>query len=258
MRMFEVEGLSAAYGHIRVLHDVTLHVDEGEIVAVVGSNGAGKTTLMRALSGLMTRSRRMSSSGTVRLADDDLSRLPASERLRRGLVLVPEGRQVWPELSVEDNLRLGGFSRRRDRSAVSDGLATVVDMFPRLGERLAQDAGTLSGGEQQMLAIGRALMSRPRLVLFDEPSMGLAPVIVDQIMESIVALRDRGTTVLLVEQMVNLALEIADRGYVLERGHVVTSGTAAELTVDEKVRAAYLGVTSTTFHEDDDAPAATA
>nr|NLD41622.1 ABC transporter ATP-binding protein [Actinomycetales bacterium] len=250
--MLDVRNLHASYGDVAVLHDVNLHVDEGEIIAIVGSNGAGKTTLMRALSGLMTRSRRMSATGTVVLDGEDISRLIASRRLRRGMALVPEGRQVWPELSVEDNLLLGGFTRRRESTVVAEQLDYVLTTFPRLRERLQQDAGTLSGGEQQMLAIGRALVSRPRLMLFDEPSMGLAPVIVDQILSSITQLRDGGTTVVLVEQMVNLALEIADRGYVLERGHVVISGPAAELTANEQVRAAYLGVTSTTYESDTD------
>ncbi|HHW82528.1 MAG TPA: ABC transporter ATP-binding protein [Actinomycetales bacterium] len=249
--MLEVKNLHASYGDVAVLHDVNLHVEAGEIIAVVGSNGAGKTTLMRALSGLMTNSRRMSSTGTVLLDGEDVSRRAASERLRRGLALVPEGRQVWPELPVKDNLLLGGFTRRRESTVVEEQLDFVLSTFPRLGERLGQDAGTLSGGEQQMLAIGRALMSRPKLMLFDEPSMGLAPVIVDLILPSIAKLRDTGTTVVLVEQMVNLALEIADRGYVLERGHVVVSGTPAELTANDKVRAAYLGVTSETFESDD-------
>lgn len=249
--MLQTQNLSASYGDVNVLHDIGFEVKKGEIVAVVGSNGAGKTTLMRAVSGLMTRSKSMSASGAIHFEGEDISRLPAAGRLRRGLALVPEGRQIWPELSVKDNLILGAFSRRRDSEGVEQSLRFALEMFPRLGERLTQLGGTLSGGEQQMLAIGRALMSQPKLVLFDEPSMGLAPVIVDEILESIVRLRQAGTTIVLVEQMVNLALEIADRGFVLERGHVVTSGTSRELEQDEKVRSAYLGVTGTTFVDED-------
>lgn len=239
--MLEVKDLQASYGPVKVLHGIDLTVARGEIVAVVGANGAGKSTLMRSIAGLMTKSRRASASGQISLEGVDLGGTAAAGRLRKGIALVPEGRQVWPELSVRDNLLLGGFARRSDKVALAKSLDHVIEMFPRLGERVNQDAGTLSGGEQQMLAIGRALMSGPRVILFDEPSMGLAPVIVDQILESITRLRETGTTIVLVEQMVNLALEIADRGYVLERGRVVLSGTPDELRFDDRVRAAYLG-----------------
>lgn len=245
--MLEVKGLTASYGAVQVLHGIDLKVAKGEIVAIVGSNGAGKSTLMRAISGLMTRSRRSSSRGLVEFRGVDISTLPASDRLRQGLALVPEGRQVWPELSVRDNLMLGGFSQRKNTQQLDERLAAAIKMFPRLGERLNQEAGTLSGGEQQMLAIGRVLMSEPSLVLFDEPSMGLAPVIVDQILESIDTLRTAGTTIVLVEQMMNLALQIADRGYVLERGHIVVTGSSKELENDERIRAAYLGVAAKPF-----------
>lgn len=245
--MLKVTDLRANYGAVNVLHGLNLHVNKGEIVALVGSNGAGKTTLMRALAGLMTGSRRSSSSGAIIFEDKDISALPASNRLKLGLGLVPEGRQVWPELTVEDNLLLGGFISRRDQATLTKRLDEAVSMFPRLGERLKQYAGTLSGGEQQMLAIGRVLMSDPKLILFDEPSMGLAPVIVDQILESINSLRSTGRTVILVEQMINLALEIADRGYVLERGNIVVSGTSEELEKDERIQSAYLGVSSVPF-----------
>lgn len=247
--MLEIRNLSASYGSVQVLHDIDMHVEAGEVVAIVGSNGAGKTTLMRAAAGLMTKSRRQSSRGSVVFQGQDVSSLPAAARMRRGLALVPEGRQVWPHLTVRDNLVLGAFSRRKESRWTEDRLEEAVEMFPRLGERLSQLAGTLSGGEQQMLAIGRVLMSGPELVLFDEPSMGLAPVIVDQILDSISSLRDNGTTVVLVEQMINLALQIADRGYVFERGHVAISGTSRELETDERVRSAYLGVAAEPFGE---------
>ena len=241
--MLKVSDLSAAYRGVRVLHNIDLDVQEREIVTVIGSNGAGKTTLMNAVSGLMTSSRQRSAHGRVKLKGKDISRLPSSKRLKAGLALVPEGRHVWPELSVSDNLRLGAFTRRNERERAKQ-YSFVMELFPRLQERLQQEAGTLSGGEQQMLAIGRALMANSDIILLDEPSTGLSPAIIDEVLESIVKIRDKGKTVLLVEQMVNLALRIADRGYVLERGRIVSSGTSDQLRADPNVKAAYLGVSS--------------
>lgn len=255
MMMLETHGVSATYGGVQVLHDIDMTVGRGEIVAIVGANGAGKTTLMRSLAGLMSRSRGAGTSGAVICAGEDISALPAAARLRRGLCLVPEGRELWPELTVRDHLQLGAFSRRgkEQRREFDARFEEVIELFPRVGERLNQPAGTLSGGEQQMVAIARALMSSPQLLLCDEPSMGLAPVVVDHILAAIRSLQQRGLTIVLVEQMVNLALEIADRAYVLERGRMVISGSSAEIRADARVREAYLGG----VEGEESAPAAT-
>jgi len=210
---------------------VNLHVGAGELVALVGANGAGKTTLLRTLSGVQPVS-----GGTLRFEGQDIGRISARERVRRGIVQVPEGRQVFAPLSVEDNLRLGAFAR---------GSASTIDriwsMFPVLHEKRAQPAGMLSGGQQQMLALGRALMTDPRLLLLDEPSMGLSPIMVDKIFEVVADIHGRGTTILLVEQNASRALGLADRGYVMESGEVTMTGEAKALLNDPKVRAAYLG-----------------
>jgi len=233
--LLEAEGIEAHYGRIRALAGVDLHVAEGELVAIVGANGAGKTTLLRVLSGVHP-----ASAGRVRFDGRDITRLAGHRRAALGIVQVPEGRQVWGPMSVEDNLLLGGWTRpaaeRRKR------LADIYDMFPRLRERRNQPAGTLSGGEQQMLAIGRALMARPRLLLMDEPSMGLAPRIVEQIFTTVERLARAGTTILLVEQNAHAALSIADRGHVLESGRIVLSGTGPRLLADPRVQEAYLGI----------------
>ncbi|GBD42415.1 High-affinity branched-chain amino acid transport ATP-binding protein LivF [bacterium HR39] len=233
--LLAVEGLAAAYGRIRALEEVSLHVAEGELVAIVGANGAGKTTLLRVISGVHP-----AAAGTVRLDGRDITRTPGHRRAALGIAQVPEGRQVWAPMLVEDNLLLGGWTRpaaeRKER------LAEIWAMFPRLRERRDQPAGTLSGGEQQMLAIGRALMARPRLLLMDEPSMGLAPRIVEQIFDTVERLARAGTTILLVEQNAHAALSIADRGYVLESGRIVLSGTGRELLADPRVQEAYLGI----------------
>lgn len=244
--MLEVEGLATGYGRALVLHDVNLRVDEGEIVALVGSNGAGKTTFLNTVAGLHRGGRGSGVRGRVRLDGNDIRGTAAPRLVRRGLVLVPERRQVWPEHTVADNLLLGAFSRRRDKGHVATRTDYCYDMFPRLAERRSQQAGTLSGGEQQMLAIARALMASPRILLLDEPSLGLAPLIVRRIFEVVRELRREGLTVLLVEQMVTMALDVADRGYVLERGRTVLEGSAAELAADPGVRAAYLGVRADT------------
>jgi len=230
--MLEVQALASRYGRIPALFDVSLRVEEGELVALVGANGAGKTTLLRTLSGVQPMS-----GGTVRFSGADISRESTRQRVLRGMVQVPEGRQVFGELSVEDNLRLGAFARGADGT-----LEAVWSMFPILHDKRADDAGTLSGGQQQMLAIGRALMADPRLLLLDEPSMGLAPRLVAEIFAYVKALKSRGTTILLVDQNARAALSIADRGYVMETGRIVAEGRAADLLRDAQVQQAYLGL----------------
>ncbi|MES2751839.1 MAG: ABC transporter ATP-binding protein [Pseudomonadota bacterium] len=232
--MLEVSNLHSAYGRIEVLHGVSLAVRAGEVVALIGSNGAGKTTLLRALSGVQAVS-----AGEIRFFGERIDRLPPHRRVERGMTQSPEGRQVFGPLSVEDNLRLGAYMRR-DKDIYSDR-DRVFEMFPILGEKRRHLAGGLSGGQQQMLAIGRALMGKPKLLLLDEPSLGLSPTLVDQILAAIVSLRTDGVTVLLVEQNASAALEIADRGYVLETGRVAFEGDGATLLSDPKVKAAYLG-----------------
>jgi branched-chain amino acid transport system ATP-binding protein len=230
-----LEGLRSHYGRIEVIHGVSLAVNEGEIVTLVGSNGAGKTTLLRAISGVQP-----TSGGSIRFAGETMDALPAHQRVMRGIVQVPEGRQVFAPLSVEDNLRLGAFRRTDDE--VETDLAQIYATFPLLTEKRRAAAGSLSGGQQQMLAIGRALMARPKLILLDEPSMGLAPVLVEQIFAIIRDLKARGLTTLLVEQNANAALAIADRGYVMETGRIVMSGLGKELLDNPRVQSAYLGI----------------
>jgi len=230
-----VEEVRSSYGRIEALHGVSLDVAAGEIVTLVGANGAGKTTLLRAISGVQPIS-----AGRIRFEAHRLDAMSAHARVALGIAQVPEGRQVFAPLSVEDNLRLGAWRRRRER--LDAELAGVYELFPTLASRRRVSAGTLSGGEQQMLAIGRALMARPRLLLLDEPSMGLAPMLVEQILDVVRRLKQGGLTVLLVEQNARAALAIADRGYVVETGRIATSGSAGELLADDRVRAAYLGV----------------
>jgi branched-chain amino acid transport system ATP-binding protein len=230
-----LDGLRSRYGRIEVIHGVSLAVNEGEIVTLVGSNGAGKTTLLRAISGVQP-----ASGGSIRFAGETVDALPAHRRVMRGIVQVPEGRQVFMPLSVEDNLRLGAFRRKDD--GVRADLEQIYATFPLLAEKRHAAAGSLSGGQQQMLAIGRALMARPRLILLDEPSMGLAPVLVEQIFGIILDLKRRGLTTLLVEQNAHAALAIADRGYVMETGRIVMSGVGRELLEDPRVLRAYLGI----------------
>jgi branched-chain amino acid transport system ATP-binding protein len=230
-----LEGLHSCYGRIEVIHGVSLAVSEGEIVTLVGSNGAGKTTLLRAISGVQPVS-----GGSIRFAGETMDTLRAHERVMRGIVQVPEGRQVFMPLSVEDNLRLGAF-RRTDNEIETD-LEQIYVMFPLLAEKRRTAGGSLSGGQQQLLAIGRALMARPKLILLDEPSMGLAPVLVERIFGIIRDLKARGLTTLLVEQNANSALAIADRGYVMETGRIVMSGLGGELLDNPRVQSAYLGL----------------
>ena len=235
--MLAIDNLTSRYGRIEVLHGVSCEVKQGEIVTLVGSNGAGKSTLLRAISGVQPVA-----SGTIRFDGEVINSMSAHARVARGIAQVPEGRQVFSPLSVDDNLRLGAY-RRRDAEVASD-LDKVYATFPALAGKRAIAAGSLSGGQQQMLAIGRALMTRPKLLLLDEPSMGLAPLLVDQIFGIIADLKKGGLTVLLVEQNAYAALAIADRGYVMETGRITMSGSGASLLDDERVRLTYLGVES--------------
>lgn len=232
--MLKLENVVSRYGRIEVLHGVSLNVNAGEIVTLVGSNGAGKTTLLRVISGVQPRA-----AGELNFEGKSIARMAPHARVALGIAQVPEGRQVFAPLSIEDNLRLGAWRRAGD---VAAGIEEIYTMFPVLKEKRALAAGSLSGGQQQMLAIGRALMSKPKLLLLDEPSMGLAPLLIEQIMQGIVALRQRGVTVLLVEQNVTAALAIADRAYVIETGKIVLEGAANALANDDRVRAAYLGL----------------
>ncbi|MDR3535831.1 MAG: ABC transporter ATP-binding protein [Acetobacteraceae bacterium] len=232
--MLRLDNVSASYRGLKALQGVSLAVEAGEIVAVVGANGAGKSTLLRTIAG------QVAMEGTVMFDGQSLARVPPHQVTRRGVGLVPEGRRLFPRLSVEDNLRLGAYTRRGpDRFAP---LAQVFELFPRLGERLSQRAETLSGGEQQMLAIGRALMTQPRLLMLDEPSQGIAPKLVDDILAAVGRIRDLGVTILLVEQRLAESLELANRAYVLQTGRVVMSGPAADIARDDGVRRAYLGL----------------
>jgi len=233
MSMLEVDNIEVRYGAIRALKGVTFHVDTGEIVALLGANGAGKTTTQKTVSGMLRPS-----SGSIIYEGQQIDGIPAHELINLGICHVPEGRHVFPRMTVHENLEMGAF---RFRSVDQADLERVLELFPRLRERFKQQAGTLSGGEQQMLAIGRALMGKPRLLLLDEPSMGLAPLIVAQIFEIIREVNASGVTVLLVEQNAAQALGLANRGYVLETGEIVLEGTGADLLADDRVRAAYLG-----------------
>jgi branched-chain amino acid transport system ATP-binding protein len=234
----EVAGLEVAYGAVKALHGVSLRVEPGEIVAVIGANGAGKTTLLRAISGLLRPS-----AGRIRLDGQEITGWPPERIVALGVIQIPERRQLFASMSVEDNLRLGAYLRLRrgERKAVEADLERVYALFPRLKERRRQTAGTLSGGEQQMLAIGRGLMASPRILLLDEPSLGLAPLLVQELFRIIADLRRQGLTLLLVEQNARQALRTADRAYVMETGRVVREGPAAALLEDPAIQAAYLG-----------------
>jgi branched-chain amino acid transport system ATP-binding protein len=233
--LLEVDGLVARYGRITALQGVSLTVDEGEIVTLIGANGAGKTTTLRAISGLVRPA-----GGTIRFDGRDITRLAPNEIVRAGISHSPEGRRVFPRMTVRENLELGAYTRT-SKSEIAADTERVLAVFPRLRERYEQRAGTMSGGEQQMLAIARALMSRPRLLLLDEPSLGLSPKLVQTIFQVIRDINERGTTILLIEQNARQALAIAARGYVLEVGTIAYSGAASELAASEAVRAAYLG-----------------
>jgi branched-chain amino acid transport system ATP-binding protein len=234
--MLEIGRLEAGYGQIRILHGVTLTVPRGAVTALLGANGAGKTTLMRTIAGLLTPS-----AGSIKVAGTDITRLPSNERVERGIALVPEGRLLFPGLSVAENLQLGGITRR-GRNRRAERTTEMYALFPRLAERSYQMAGTLSGGEQQMLAIARALMSRPELLLLDEPTLGLAPAMCLTIYRTIADLAQHGLTILMAEQNVPQALALASTGHVIENGRIVLSGPAIELAQDARVRTAYMGI----------------
>ena len=234
--LLSIERLSIFYGGIQVLHDVSIHLEQGEIVSVLGANGAGKSTLLQAVSGLVPIG-----SGSVFFRGEKLNSSPPYEIGRKGSSLSPEGRRVFPTLTVEENLNLGAYTRKRMKDEVREAKDRVFSLFPILSERRRQLSGTLSGGEQQMLAIGRALMSSPKVLLLDEPSLGLAPILVKQIFDIISEINSQGTSILLVEQNAHKALNIASRGYVLENGHLAASGPTASLRSDKKIQEAYLG-----------------
>lgn len=240
--MLKVEGLSAAYGSIKVLHEIGLQVHAGEIVCLLGANGAGKSTLLKSISGVLPPSK-----GKVVFAGQDVTSFPPDRLVRLGLCHVPEGKQLFPSLTVLENLRLGAYCHgsAAARERLGKDLEKVFTLFPRLAERKGQKAGTLSGGEQQMLAIGRGLMGRPRLLLLDEPSLGLAPLLIKDIFQTICDLRDEGITIFLVEQNVRMALEIANRGYVLQNGRIALEGGTQSLLADDAVQSAYLGTLRT-------------
>ena len=233
--MLEVTGLRVAYGGIQAVRGITFHVRQGEMVALIGANGAGKTSTLKALSRLLD-----TAGGSVRYDGQEISRLPPHQLIEQGIALVPEGRGVFPRMNIVENLKMGAYCRR-DNDAIGTDMDHVFSLFPRLKERALQLAGTLSGGEQQMLAIGRALMSRPKLLLLDEPSMGLAPLMVQKIFEVVCAVAKDGMTVLLVEQNAKLALEVSQRGYVMESGEITLTDDANRLLENPKVREAYLG-----------------
>jgi len=233
--LLEIAGLTSHYGRIQALKGIDLSVAEGELLALVGANGAGKTTLLRTISGVQP-----ASGGSLRFLGEDITYTKAARRVRQGIAQVPEGRQMFGPLSVHDNLTLGGYTR--DQSAIGDDLDRIYTMFPVLKHKRREPAGTLSGGQQQMLAIGRALMARPKLLLLDEPSMGLAPLLVAEIFETIRTLKSAGTTIFLVEQNAHAALSIADRGYVLETGRIVLQDSGPALLANERVKEAYLGI----------------
>ena len=235
MAMLEVKNLDVHYGVIQGVRNVSFEVNQGEVVSLIGANGAGKTSILRTISGLVRPS-----NGTITFEGKEIQKTPAQKIVASGLSQVPEGRHVFPGLSVLENLEMGAFLRK-NREENAQNLKHVFQRFPRLEERKTQDAATLSGGEQQMLAMGRALMSQPKLLLLDEPSMGLAPIFIQEIFEIIKDIQKQGTTVLLIEQNANIALSIADRGYVLETGKVILSGTGKELLASDEVRKAYLG-----------------
>lgn len=233
--MLKIDNLIVSYGSIKALHRISFEVKQGEIVTLIGSNGAGKSTTLNTIAGVVTQK-----SGTITFKEEDISHMPARQRVKAGIVLCPEGRQVFPHMTVEGNLEMGAFVEK-DKQKILDQFAFSYELFPILAERKNQVAGTLSGGEQQMLSIARALMSSPKMLMLDEPSLGLAPVLVEQIFELIQKINKTGTTILLVEQNALAALQIADRGYVLETGNVVLSGKGSDLMLNNSVIESYLG-----------------
>jgi branched-chain amino acid transport system ATP-binding protein len=234
--LLSTEKLELAYGQVSVCRDISLSIEAGEIVALIGANGAGKSTTLRAVAGVLSPRR-----GSIVFCGRDITSMASHERTNLGIALVPEGRRVFPFLTVRENLELGGFKSRKDNAKIRRMIGDIFDMFPRLSERSGQNAGTLSGGEQQMLALGRAMMSEPQLLCLDEPSLGLAPIVVQDIFRTIRAINAAGTSVLLVEQNARYALETASRGYVLQTGSVIASGTCVDLKQNPRVQEAYLG-----------------
>ncbi len=235
MALLEIKNIHSYYGNIHALKGVSLTVEEGEVVTLIGSNGAGKTTTLRSINGILPPRE-----GRIVFRGEEIQGLPAHAMITKGIAQSPEGRKIFSRMTVLENLEMGAY-HRNDRSGIAEDMNRVFDLFPRLKERVKQEAGTMSGGEQQMLAIGRALMSRPKLLLLDEPSMGLAPVLVERIFQTVEEINKQGTTILLVEQNANVALEVATRGYVLETGTIVNAAPAEKLREDPKVREAYLG-----------------
>lgn len=235
MAMLEVKDLEVYYGVIQAIKGISFHVDKGEVIALIGANGAGKTTTLHTVTGLLSPKK-----GHVMFEGKDITKVPAHKIVSMGMAHVPEGRRVFAELSVYENLKMGAYTRK-DKAEIEESLNNVYKRFPRLEERKNQMAGTLSGGEQQMLAMGRALMSRPKIILMDEPSMGLSPIMVNEIFDIIRSVSENGTTVLLVEQNAKKALSIADRAYVLETGNIVLEGNAKDLLEDDSIKKAYLG-----------------
>lgn len=233
--LLDVRGIDVAYGGIRAVRQLNLHVNPGELVALIGANGAGKSTTLRAICGLVPLA-----AGSIHYQGQSLAGQPVHSMVRQGLVMVPEGRGIFPQLTIEENLSMGAYTRH-DKAGISEDMDSIYERFPRLAERRQQTAGTLSGGEQQMLAMGRAMLSKPKLLLLDEPTMGLAPIMVDKIFETIADIAQQGVTILLIEQNARLALEASQRGYVLESGELTLEGPGHELLHDPKVRAAYLG-----------------
>jgi branched-chain amino acid transport system ATP-binding protein len=236
MPLLEIENINVSYGDVQVIYDLSLKVDKGEVVSIIGGNGAGKSTLLKAISGLM-----QTSSGKIGFEDASIEKDPPENIVTRGIVHVPEGRRLFPLMSVKDNLMVGAYNKRARKEA-EQTLQKVYSMLPRLRERENQMAMTLSGGEQQMVAIGRGLMAQPHLLMLDEPSLGLAPILIKDIFETVRKIADQGTTVLMVEQDVKHSLSLSDRGYVLEHGRVVMEGNAADLIDDPHVKEAYLGI----------------
>jgi len=236
MALLEINDMSVHYGRIQALDEISISVEEGEIVSLIGANGAGKTTTMRALAGLLPLS-----NGTITFEGKDITKMAGHKRVRQGISLTPEGRGIFPAMTVMENLDMGAYGRS-DKAGIKEDLDRVFDLFPRVKERMSQKGGTMSGGEQQMLAIGRALMSRPKVLLLDEPSMGLAPQFIRQVFKIIKQVNDQGTTVLVVEQNANQALALADKAYVLETGKITHTGTGRELLTNPAIKEAYLGV----------------
>ncbi|MCE5204149.1 MAG: ABC transporter ATP-binding protein [Coriobacteriales bacterium] len=234
--VLSVDAIHTYYGQIEALKGISVHVDQGEIVTLIGANGAGKSTTLKTISGLLAPK-----TGTITFLGEVISGMPVHKVTERGVVHVPEGRRIFPTMTVEENLEMGAYLRNKDPKGVKESMERVFDLFPRLEERRSQKGGTLSGGEQQMLATGRGMMADPKLLMLDEPSMGLAPVVVEMIFETIQKLNKEGITILLVEQNAAMALQVADRGYVLETGGIALEGTGRELLVNEQVRKTYLG-----------------